>query len=506
MSERHFYDIVIVGSGLGGAAAAHVLRDTGKSILILERGDFLKQEKENWDVEEVSLRRRYDADETWYDGSGRPFTPRVYYNVGGSTKVYGAAAFRLRREDFRSRAHDGGTTQGWPIRYEDLEPYYAEAEVLLGVHGNAGEDPTEVTRDTFPHAAIGHESEIERLSERIRAQGLHPFHLPLAIDQGPGGRCQKGSPCDGFPCMVRAKGDAENRILRPILLKKPENLTLWTNSFVERLDTDEEGARVVRARVIRNGKEVAVEGRRFILAAGAVNSAALLLRSKNQVYPNGLANTSGTVGRYFLSHNNSVILALAPWRKNPTNFQKTLAVHDFYNGGSRSGKPLGSIQLRGKVKPAMLRRKTNPILRFFAHAIAERSVDLWVMTEDLPHPDNRVTVDEEGRIRLTRTPTNTTAHAQILKKAKRMMRRAGYPICIVDKRGVSAIQHQCGTVRFGNDPKTSALNEWCRAHDLSNLWVIDASFFPSSGAVNPSLTILAQSLRAARHLKEDIMQ
>ncbi len=508
MDKQLYFDFVIIGSGMGGAAAAHVLKETGRNILVLERGDFLKQEKQNWDITEVAENHRYDADEVWYDEQGRPFNPRIYYNVGGNSKVFGAAALRLREEDFSSREHEGGRSFSWPFEYRELAPYYAKAEALLEVHGHIGEDPTEPEREEFPFPAIEHEPEIARLADRIREQGLHPIHLPLAIDQGPGGRCQKGSPCDGFPCMVRAKGDAENRILRPMLLKKTENVTLWTNSLVERLKTDESGRRVVSATVRREGELIEVRAETFILSAGAVNSAALLLRSRSDAHPQGLANSSGQVGRNFMSHNNSVILALSPWRKNPTSFQKTLAVHDFYNSGSpfgsSAGRPLGAIQMRGKVKPQMLKGKRKLLLRVFHRFLAERSLDLWVMSEDLPLPENRVTVDDEGRIHLARKETNAAAHLELLRRARRMMRKAGYPVCILDRRGVSAIQHQCGTVRFGNDPATSVLDQWCRAHDVDNLYVIDSSFFPSSGAVNPSLTILAQAIRAAEHIAASI--
>jgi len=501
MEEKRLFDVVIIGSGFGGATVAHVLKDTGASILILERGGFLKQEKANWDVAEVALKKRYDSKDTWYDQRGRAFQPRMYYYVGGNSKVFGGAAFRLRELDFFSRAHEGGSTVAWPFPYAELEPYYQRAEALLEVHGKKGEDPTEPPRGEYPFPPISHEPLIEELAGKLKEQGLHPFHLPLAIDQGPGGRCQKGSPCDGFPCMVRAKADAENRLLRPILLKKTPNVSLWTNALVVRLETSEDGGSVAQARVVHEGQEVLVSGKLFVLAAGAVNSAALLLKSKNSRHPNGLANSSGLVGRYFMSHHYTVLLALHPWRKNPSNFQKTLAVNDYYHGGSATGKPLGNIQMRGKVKPEMLKSRRSWLLRAFSKAIAERSVDLWVMSEDLPDPDNRVEVDEQGRVHLIRRPTNLRAHRQLVSKAKAMMHKAGYPICITDRRGIEAIQHQCGTARFGNDARSAVLDPWCRAFDLSNLYVVDASFFPSSGAVNPSLTIVAQALRAAEHIR-----
>jgi choline dehydrogenase-like flavoprotein len=489
---EHF-DIVIIGSGLGGSAAAKVLQETGRSILVIERGDFIKQEKENWDVNEVAVKHRYDSTEKWIDGQGQEFSPRAYYNVGGSTKFYGGTTLRFRESDFQSRAVGEGRTFGWPFDYSELAPWYDKAEKLLEVHGRVGEDPTEPPRTEFPYPPLEHEPILAELAGKLSAQGLHPIHLPIAVDQGGKGKCIKGSPCDGFPCLYRAKGDAENRILRPMLLKKHANLTLWTNTFVDRIDTDESGTKVTSAHVVREGRAEQVTAGVFIVAAGAVNSAALLLRSAGRKHPTGLANSSGQVGRNFMSHNNTVLLALSPLRKNTTKFQKTLTIHDFYE--------LGTFQCRGKVQPEMLQSKNDPVLRVFRKFIAARSVDFWVMSEDLPHPDNRVTVDESGRIHLARKPTNHHAHLQLIRKARSVLRRAGLPICFVDERGIRAIQHQCGTVRFGTDPKTSVLDPWCRTHDVENLYVMDASFFPSSAAVNPALTVLAQTLRAAEHLK-----
>lgn len=506
MNELHRFDVVIIGSGFGGAAVAHALQETGVSILVLERGDFLKQESENWEVAEVAVKRRYDARETWYDGQGRAFRPRLCYAVGGSSKVFGGAALRLRPEDFVGREHEGGRSAPWPYSYAELAPYYERAEALLQVHGQSGEDPTEPPRGEYPFPPVPHEARIAELAHRLQGQGLHPFHVPLAIDQGPGGRCRKGSPCDGFPCLVRAKGDAENRLLRPLLLKRAANLTLWTGSYVERLETSPDGKRVVAARVRREQGEKLVEAQLFVVSAGAVNSAALLLRSRSESHPNGLGNSSGLVGRNFMSHHNSVLLCLSPWRRNPTRFQKTLAWNDFYNTGSARGRPLGHIQMRGKVRPENLLRHSNPLVRLLRRPIAERSLDLWVMTEDLPDPENRVTVDDEGRVHLTRRGTNLAAHRELLRRTRRLLHRCGYPICIVDHRGVTAIQHQCGTARFGADPRRAVLDPWCRSFDVENLYVVDSSFFPSSGAVNPSLTVVAQALRSAQAIRRHLSQ
>ncbi|HET6450696.1 MAG TPA: GMC family oxidoreductase [Spirochaetia bacterium] len=494
-------DVVIIGSGLGGSAIARSLAGTGLSVLMLERGDFVRQEPQNWDVQEVSLRRRYDAGETWMDGQGRPFVPRAYYNVGGATKFFGGSALRLRPSDFTARELDGGATVGWPYDYEELEPWYAKAEALMEVHGQAGEDPTEGPRGSYPRPALEHEPVIAAVAEKLAAQGLHPFHLPVAVDQGPKGRCVKGSPCDGFPCKVRAKGDAENRILRPLLLRKEEWLQLRTGCRVQRLETDATGRRVVAALVQQGDETLRVEGGTFVAAAGAVNSAVLLLRSASDAWPDGLANSRGLVGRHFMAHNNTVVMALSPFRLNPTVFQKTLAVHDYYAAEGPAGQALGAVQCRGKVKAEMLRGRGGPLYRRLAGPVAERSVDFWLMTEDLPLPENRVSLDASGRICLDRRPSNAEAHRELVRRFVSHLRRAGLPITLVDERGVDAIQHQCGTLRFGADPQRSVLDPWCRSHDVQNLWVVDASFLPSSAAVNPSLTILAQALRAGARLR-----
>ncbi|MEI6387656.1 MAG: GMC family oxidoreductase [Spirochaetota bacterium] len=504
MAGGQRFDVVIIGSGLGGSAALHVLADSGLSILVLERGGYVRQERENWEIGEVVLRRRYNAADTWIDGEGKPFNPRAYYNVGGATKFYGGSALRFREDDFKARQLAGGSTVAWPFGYGELAPWYDRAEALLEVHGLAGEDPSEPTRPAFPFPPLEHEDRIAELAEAFHAQGLHPVHLPIAVDQGPRGRCIKGSPCDGFPCKVRAKGDAENRLLRPLLLKKPANIELWTEARAQRLVTDASGRRVIAVLVERHGESLRVEGGHFILSAGAVNSAALLLASSGPGHEGGLANSSGLVGRNFMCHNNTVVLALSPLRTNPTKFQKTLAIHDFYGDASAGKAALGAIQMRGKIRPEMLRGKQSPLLRLFASAIAERSIDFWVMSEDLADPENRVTLDGEGRIHLSLKPTNRPSHEALLKRLQKALHRAGLPIVIFDRRGIDAIQHQCGTLRFGNDPARSVLDQWCKAHDLDNLYAIDAGFMPSSAAVNPSLTLLAQALRAAERLKGEL--
>jgi choline dehydrogenase-like flavoprotein len=379
-----------------------------------------------------------------------------------------------------------------------LAPYYDRAETLLGVRGAAGEDPTEPPRGPFALPPVPHEPVIEDLATGLRAQGLHPFHLPVAVDLEPDGACIRCGTCDGFPCRVYAKGDAETRFLRPALASGA--IDLWTNALVERLETTPDGRRVDHAVVRVQGERRTVRAELFVLAAGSINSPALLLRSASDRHPHGLANSSGWVGRGYMAHNNTVIMALAPDRRNPTLFQKTLAVMDFYLGGSRTGHPMGNIQMRGKVLPAHLRRKAY-IPRGQEAEIAARSVDFWLMSEDLPDPDNRVFVDGSGRLHLHWAPNNQEPHCDLVARTKELLRALGFTTFYEERRGVGTISHQCGTTRFGTDPATAVLDPYCRAFDLPNLFVVDTGFYPSSAAVNPALTLTAQALRVAEHVR-----
>lgn len=529
MSDR--YDLVIIGAGMGGSALAWSLAGSGLSICILERGHPLKQEPENWEPDEVIANRRYDPDEVWYDGDDRPFTPRVYYFHGGSSKFFGGSAFRLRESDFRSHDFGEGPTRDWPFGYADLAPFYEAAERAMHIHGLAGSDPTEPPRGDYPHAPLEHEPPIAWLADRFRAQGLKPFPLPIAVHQGDGGHCRKGSPCDGFPCKIRAKFDGENAFLRPAR-RSDSSIEVVSGACVERLVADhgvpgaggafraDGGAREggaapasgpapadrggahraplaeIRAAevILDDGTRRTIYADRFVLAAGAVNSAALLLRSADERFPTGLANSSGQVGRNFMSHNNTVLMALAPWRDNPTRFQKTLALNDFYHDG-------GNVQMRGKVLPQNLRRSGTAAMRRFARQIARRSFDFWVMSEDLPDPDNRVTLRADGSIRLARRLNNLAVHDSLVRRTTAAIRRAGLPIVLCRPPSPAAIQHMVGTLRAGDDPADSVVDAECRAHDLENLWVVDGSIFPSSAAVNPALTIAANALRVGDILR-----
>ena len=496
-SERpDTWDVIVIGSGMGGSAFVSRFVGSGLRILVLERGGFLKSEEENWSPVEVLERGRYESEIEWETEEGRKFHPRVYFNVGGNSKFFGGSAFRLRESDFKRRELQEGATPAWPISYKELEPWYDEAEKAMKVHGQAGIDPSEPTRNPYPYQAIEHEPAIARLAAKMSDLGLHPFPLPVAIDQGPGGRCRKGSPCDGFPCRIRAKGDAETAFLRPTI-KADSNITLLTNTLINRLVHDEEGRRIVEASGIgKNGEAVSFRGRVFVLAAGAVESAVLLLRSKSLIYPRGLANGSGLIGRNFMAHNNTVLMAFTPLRANKTRFQKTLALNDFYHTGHPAcPTATGNIQTRGKIVSENLISHPSFLVRLFRRYIARHSLDFWIMSEDAPSNENRIEVDEYGNLKLYRRAGNLLPHNALVRHFRRILHRCGLPIVLVQKPRLTAVQHQCGTMRFGTEPDNSVLDKNCRSHQIENLYACDASVFPSSASVNPALTIAANAMR-----------
>jgi choline dehydrogenase-like flavoprotein len=503
MQNTHHADVVIVGAGMGGGTLAWALRESGARVLLIERGAFLPPEPENWSPESVFIENRYKAPEKWRDARGGWFSPGVHYFVGGNTKVYGAALPRLRLEDFGEIQHEGGVSPAWPIAYEELAPYYERAERLFMVHGAAGGDPTDPPRSgPFPFPPMPADPYMEDLTERLLAQGLHPSPLPVGLDFRPGGKCVRCRTCDAFPCRVLAKGDADICAVRPAL--QSPNVELWTNSIVERISTSPSGSRATGVTVRRQGETHRVEADYVVVSAGAVNSAALLLRSASSRHPRGLGNSSGQVGRNYMVHNNSVLVAIDPRRPNTTVFQKVIAVNDFYRAGSNASFsfPMGSLQPVGKLQGAMMRGAAPYAPDWALGAAARFSVDWWVMSEDLPDPENRVTVDSDGQIVVHWRPNNLVAHKRLMAQAKRMLRRAGFPILLSQQMGIATNSHQCGTLRFGDDPATSVLDTHGRAHDLENLYVVDASFFPSSTAINPALTIAAQALRVGDHLRD----
>jgi choline dehydrogenase-like flavoprotein len=510
------YDVIIIGSGAGGGTLARHLAPSGKRILLLERGDWLPREVENWHVDEVFLKNRYISPDTWHDGTGRPFQPQVHYFVGGATKLYGAALYRLRKEDFGDLRHHDGISPAWPIAYEDFEPYYTRAEQAYQVHGLRGDDPTEPPASApYPFPPVSHEPRMKKLADDLSAAGYHPFHAPCGImlneQNMPYSPCIRCQTCDGFPCLVHAKADADVLGVRPALAHP--GVTLVTRTEAVRLTTNAAGTAVTEVLTQRDGERESYRGQIVVVSCGAANSARLLLMSANDRHPHGLANGSDQVGRNFMFHNSAAVLALSR-QENLTRYQKTLGLNDFYFGTAGFEYPMGNIQMMGKSLGPMYKGEkpieTALAPRWVLDDIARHAVDFWLTTEDLPDPDNRVTVDKDGRVTLRYTPNNQVPAKKLFEALKAMLGRLDmHPGTLIPHAAylksdipIAGVAHQAGTCRFGTDPKTSVLDVHCKAHELDNLYVVDTSFFVSIGAVNPSLTAMANAIRVGEHLLE----
>lgn len=518
MSTEH-YDVIIIGTGAGGGTLAYKLAPSGKKILLLERGDYVPREKDNWSTRAVNLEGRYNTKETWCDAGGGALHPHTNYYVGGNTKFYGAALFRLRERDFNEIRHHGGISPAWPISYNELEPYYTRAEHLYQVHGNRGEDPTEPNASApYRYPAVSHEQRLQHLSDDFERAGLRPFHTPLGIKLDEQNlrtsACIRCNTCDGHPCLLGAKADAQTICVDPAL--QYDNVSIVTNAHVTRLETSSSGREVSHVVVERQGAVERYSADIVVVSCGAVNSAALLLRSANEKHPRGLANGSDVVGRHYMGHINSVLMALSKC-PNPTIFQKTLSLNDFYFGSRDWDFPMGHISFVGKLDADTLKAGAPAIAPGWTlDLMAKHSLDFWLTSEDLPDPENRVTINYEGKITLNYKLNNLEGHNRLQAKLKAAMKQTNCDVhgheChqglfarnlyLGQRLPLAAVAHQNGTIRFGDDPKTSALNRNCRAHEVDNLYVVDASFFPSSGAVNPALTIMANALRVGEHLLE----
>jgi len=508
------FDVIIIGSGAGGGTLARQLAPSGKNILILERGDWLKREAENWDATAVFVQNRYVSPDTWYDRDGKPFQPQVHYFVGGATKMFGAALYRLRQQDFGQLRHYDGISPAWPIAYEELEPYYTRAEQMYHVHGLRGHDPTDPPASgPYPCEPVSNEPRIQRLFDDLTTAGYHPFPAPCAVMMDERNMaystCIRCQTCDGFPCLVHAKSDAEIVAVRPAL--EFPNVTLLRNAKAVKLETNTEGTAVTEVVAEVGGERETFRGDIVVVSCGAANTAKLLLMSANDKHPNGLANGSDQVGRNYMFHNSQAVLAISR-EPNPTMFQKTISLNDFYFGMDGFEYPMGNIQMIGKSLGPMYRGEqplaTALLPTGLLGDLADHAVDFWLSTEDLPDPENRVTVDKSGNLTLSYTPNNQVPKQKLYDKLKSMLHHLGmHPEHLIPRNiymktdiPIAGCAHQVGTCRFGADAKTSVLDPTCKAHELDNLYVVDTSFFVSIGAVNPSLTAIANAIRVGDHL------
>ena len=511
MDHTTQYDVIVIGSGAGGGTLLHDLAPTGKRILVLERGGYLPREADNWSSRRVFVDNHYKAKEIWTDRHGQPFHPEIHYYVGGNSKLYGAALPRFRAEDFGELRLVDGLSPAWPVGYDEFEPFYTAAERLYQVRGQAGADPTEPPRSApYAHGPLRHEPYVAKIHDAFAAEGLHPYPLPMAVmrneDDPRAAPCIKCATCDGYPCKLHAKADAETVCVAPALAHP--NVELWTEAFVERLETGADPHRVDGVVVTRNGETLTVRGDVVVVSAGAINSAALLLRSRSPAWPNGLANATDNVGRYYMCHNNSAFVAISP-EVNETVFQKTLGMNDWYFGDDEVDHPLGHVQTMGKADAEKFEAASPvPLPQFVYRQMGRHSVDFWLTSEDMPVRDNRVVVDADGRIGLHYVENNLAAHDRLNRNLTRLLQKVGKRLgplpltkCMRKKVPIHGTTHQCGTLRFGDDPATSVLDRDCKAHDVDNLYVVDASFMPSSAALNPALTIFANALRVGAHLR-----
>ena len=511
------YDVIIVGSGPGGGALAHRLAPTGKRILILERGDYLPRERDNWDSKAVFVDGKYQAKDTWYDGAGHAFRPGLHYVVGGNSKVYGGALYRLREKDFGELVHQEGVSPAWPLGYDVFEPYYTEAEGLFHVHGLRGADPTEPWASApYRYPPVRHEPRIQELVDNLERAGHHPYPQPLAIlldevngTPAPYSACVRCDAFDGFPCLTNGKADAQVICIDPAVAHP--NVTLLTGAYVERLETDASGRTVTGVHVVRGGEQEVYRADIVAVAAGALSSALLMFRSASEAHPGGLANGSDQIGRNYMRHNNSAFMAISR-KPNDTVFQKTFALNDFYFGADDYEFPLGCIQTIGKSHGPQVEGEALPaFLGGFPgwpfEQLARHSIDFWVMTEDLPRPANRICLEKDGRVVLNVQPTGGDAHRRLRHKLEGLLTSLDAHPHLLERSlylgkdvAIGGTAHQAGTMRFGADPRQSVLDLNCRAHEVDNLYVVDAGFFPSIGAVNPTLTIIANALRVGDHL------
>jgi choline dehydrogenase-like flavoprotein len=329
--------------------------------------------------------------------------------------------------------------------------------------------------------------------------------------------CIRCNTCDGYPCLINAKADAQVCCVNPALERT--NVTLMTEAKVVRLKTSTSGREVTGVVVERHGALETYSADIVVVACGAINSAALLLRSASGKHPSGLANGSGVVGRHYMGHTNSVLMALSKC-ENPTIFQKTLSINDYYFANAEWEFPMGHISFVGKLDGDTLRAGAPAIAPGWTlELMGKHSIDFWLTSEDLPDPNNRVSLDREGNIVLAYQPNNEEGHKRLIKKLEHLMntqRKCPHHahechqglfarnLFLGQRIPLAGVAHQNGTIRFGHDPETSALDLNCRAHEVDNLYVVDASYFPSSAAVNPGLTIMANALRVGDHLLERI--
>ncbi len=466
------YDVVIIGSGAGGSSLAHRLATGGRKVLLVERGQEVAKTVDGTD------RYLYHV-----LGLDQPVS-----FIGGQTKFYGAALYRMRESDFREVQHEAGVSPAWPITYQELEPYYLEAERLYRVHGAPDGDPTEPPRSgPFPHPPLPHDPVVAKVVERLNASGTQVAAIPRGIDYGPGRPCTLCPNCDSHACAVDAKMDADTAALRPALATG--NVELAAGVECLKVLTSEDGTRTTGVLLKADGVERVVEAGIVVVSCGIPGSALLLRRSKTKAHPEGLGNNQGLLGRYLAGHSSGVIFPILGLKSIWGRHTKTFAINAFHDEAPGTGLPGGVIQVSGQAPIWEGASKiTKPIVKF----IARRSLLIFYMTESLPTKEAGLVFEGDEVKEVIRPLHNDKTFANLRNLAASLFRKAGYPVIT---RSRNDLWHQVGTARMGVSPETSVTDTECQVHGISGLYVVDASVLPTAGTVNTGLTIIALALR-----------
>ena len=467
------YDAVIIGSGIGGSTFAHALAQRGLKVAVVDRGDFFKPERPDLSPLHLTYVQRQP-------------------NIGGQTKSFGAAMYRLRESDFEAVEMESGVSPAWPISYADLEPFYAEAEKLYRVHGSSQNDATEPPRSTpWPHDPIPHQGPVQELVERLsKRAGINVSFVPRSIDYDPknGGKCVLCKHCDAYYCPRDAKVDAEIGALRPAMATG--NVTVLTKTECVRILTTPDGSTVTGAQLRKDGKDFSVTAKIVCSSGGLTETPILLWRSRSSAHPNGLANSSSALGRHWAAHTQSWVFPLVFNVQKQEFHQKTFAINDFYHSTPDSKLPAGVIQSAGNIEPLNFSRRH----KYFVQALLHNSFQTFIMNEALPSMETGFALSDEG----AKVIGEPIRNPQTLKKLRRhtcdIFKAAGYPVLAPS---LEEKFHSCGTARMGESGSSSVIDSYCRAHDVKGLYVVDSSSLPTAGALNSGLTIAAVALRAA---------
>lgn len=532
------WDYVILGTGMGGGTIGHALAKTGKSILYLEAGysladklntirgkfpdkqlrSFAALDKHDQEVLKKAGRyHEYFIDKS--ENSQHPFIPLLGAGVGGSSLLYGAALERFFPDDFKATKYFGGlvgsSTVDWPFGYEDLKSYYDQAETMYRVVGQA--DPLRSAYQSSSFTNLDLSASSKKILDNWHSKGLHPYRLPIGHKLLPDAKCPC---CQAFICEFEEKSTSANCGVYDSL--KFSQVKILTETKVINFSSTFNSVTEVNC-LYKNTTPISIKGKIFILATGAIQSPAILLRSKNKFWPLGLANNSTQVGKNLSRHFMDLCMVEMDLPKNH-NFLKELALNDFY---FYQGTKLGTIQSLGNPPSVVttlfemyhqhylsnhfLEKAYYLFVKNFGQwkirSVFENNVCMAMIMDDVSYPDNYVSLSADGKQIEIHYRLREEAK-QRLKKFRELTRKSFSPFrtkIYSQAENNQRLAHASGTCRMGNDPSISVVDKNNKAHGLDNLYIVDASFFPSGSGINPALTIAANALRVAAHLEPTLI-